>query len=42
MAREMGIPVIYDVRGATSLLKSGDQVTVDGSRGEVTVHTRGG
>ncbi|MBD2663804.1 pyruvate phosphate dikinase PEP/pyruvate-binding protein [Richelia sinica FACHB-800] len=35
VAREYGIPAVMDVRGATSLLKDGQQVRIDGSRGIV-------
>jgi phosphohistidine swiveling domain-containing protein len=36
VARELGIPCVVDVRGATSALATGERVLVDGSRGLVT------
>ena len=36
-ARELGLPAVMAVRGATGLFRSGQQVRVDGSRGRVTV-----
>jgi phosphohistidine swiveling domain-containing protein len=38
VAREMGIPTIVGIRGLTSLVKTGDVVTMNGSTGEVTLH----
>ncbi len=38
VAREMGIPTIVGIRGLTSLVKSGDVVTMDGSTGEIRLH----
>jgi pyruvate,water dikinase len=35
VAREMGIPTIVGIRGLTSMLESGDVVTMDGSTGVV-------
>jgi pyruvate, water dikinase len=35
VAREMGIPAVLGVAGATRLIRSGDAVRVDGDRGEV-------
>jgi pyruvate,water dikinase len=35
VAREMGIPTIVGIRGLTSLVKTGDTVTMNGSTGEV-------
>jgi pyruvate,water dikinase len=35
VAREYGIPAVMGVRGATQLLRDGDVVTVDGTRGTV-------
>jgi phosphohistidine swiveling domain-containing protein len=37
VAREYGIPAVMAVAGATSRLRDGDRVTVDGGRGVVTV-----
>ncbi|MDT8716558.1 hypothetical protein IAI10_07810 [Clostridium sp. 19966] len=37
IAREMNIPVIYNVKNATSLLKEGDEVILDGINGIVTL-----
>jgi pyruvate,water dikinase len=37
VAREMGIPAVFGVPGATSLLKNGQRVTVDGSSGTVVL-----
>ena len=39
VAREMGIPTIVGIRDLTMLLKSGDEVTMDGSTGAVHVAT---
>ncbi|MBW4513774.1 MAG: hypothetical protein KME11_00950 [Timaviella obliquedivisa GSE-PSE-MK23-08B] len=35
VAREMGIPAVLGIAGATRLIRSGDAVEVDGDRGEV-------
>jgi len=35
VAREMGIPAVFGVKGATSLLRDGQRVAVDGSAGTV-------
>lgn len=35
VARELGLPAVVNVAGATTVLKDGETVTVDGSRGEV-------
>ena len=40
VAREYGIPCVANVEGATTALRDGDVVRVDGSRGEVLVVTR--
>jgi len=40
VAREFGIPCVANVEGATTLLRDGDVVHVDGSRGEVAVIAR--
>lgn len=37
-AREVGIPCVVNVKVGTSLIKEGQQVTVDGSAGTVTLH----
>jgi len=37
IARELGIPAVVGVRDATTLLRDGDLVEVDGDRGEVRV-----
>ena len=36
VAREFGIPAVVGCRNATTVLKTGDTVTVDGGRGTVT------
>jgi pyruvate,water dikinase len=36
VAREMGIPAVFGVAGATRKLRDGQRVTVDGSTGIVT------
>ena len=36
-AREYGIPAVVAVRGATSRIKDGDVVTIDGGRGIVSL-----
>ena len=35
VARELGIPAVVDVRGATDLVRTGDRITVDGALGTV-------
>ncbi|HVQ29775.1 MAG TPA: PEP/pyruvate-binding domain-containing protein, partial [Vicinamibacteria bacterium] len=35
VARELGVPCVVDVRGATSVLREGELILVDGSAGEV-------
>jgi len=40
VAREYGIPCVSNVEGATELLRDGDLVRVDGSRGVVVVVSR--
>ena len=35
VAREFGLPAVVNVLGATTLLKTGDMIEVDGNRGEV-------
>lgn len=37
IAREYGLPVVLDVRGATELIKTGQTVEVDGTRGTVRI-----
>ena len=37
VARELGIPAVVGTGNATSVLKTGDRVRVDGSRGTVEV-----
>jgi len=37
VARELGIPAVVDVAGATRLVRTGDLVSVDGADGEVVV-----
>lgn len=37
IARELGIPAVVDVPGATTLLRTGDRLTVDGVSGQVAV-----
>jgi phosphohistidine swiveling domain-containing protein len=38
VAREYGIPAVVNVRGATSMIRAGDWITVDGSKGTVVLH----
>lgn len=40
IAREMDIPAVYGVENATSLLKNGDEVEIDGITGEVKIVNR--
>src|SRR6185436_16948088 len=35
VARELGVPCVVDVRGATRWIRTGDRVVVDGGRGRV-------
>lgn len=37
IARELGIPAVFGVTGATAILKDGQRVRVDGDRGTVTL-----
>lgn len=37
VARELGIPAVVDVAGATRLIRTGDLVSVDGATGDVSV-----
>ena len=39
VAREFGIPAVVGCRNATTVLKTGDVVTVDGEKGTVTIRT---
>ena len=39
VAREMGIPAVVGVRGATGAIRTGDVVRLDGGRGTVQVVT---
>jgi pyruvate,water dikinase len=38
VAREYGLPAVVNVRTGTRLIRTGDTVTVDGTRGTVSVH----
>ena len=38
VARELGIVAVVGVENATSILKDGDEVTVDGIKGEIIIH----
>jgi pyruvate,water dikinase len=38
IAREFGIPAVVSVRGATGLIRDGEDVTVDGTAGRVILH----
>lgn len=40
VARELGIPAVVMVKGATELIADGDTVTVDGAAGTVRVEAR--
>jgi pyruvate,water dikinase len=37
LSREMGIPCVVNTKEATKLIKTGDHIIVDGSKGEVYV-----
>ncbi len=39
VSRELGIPTVIGVENALSTLKNGQKVTIDGSKGTVTIHT---
>ena len=41
VAREYGIPAVVGVPDATELIATGQQVTVDGSAGKVTIRSPG-
>lgn len=38
VARELGIVAVVGVENATSILKDGDEVTVDGIKGEIIIN----
>jgi phosphohistidine swiveling domain-containing protein len=38
VARELGIPAVVSVTGASTTIPDGARITVDGSAGTVTVH----
>jgi pyruvate,water dikinase len=38
VARELGIPAVASLTGATRLIRNGTMITVDGSAGTVLVH----
>ncbi|MDQ3965844.1 MAG: PEP-utilizing enzyme, partial [Actinomycetota bacterium] len=40
VAREYGIPAVVGVPDATERIATGQQITVDGSAGRITPHTR--
>ena len=42
VAREFGIPAVVGCSNATTVLKTGDVVTVDGEKGTVTIVSRAG
>ena len=42
VAREFGIPAVVGCRNATTVLKTGDVVTVDGAKGTVSVVNHAG
>ncbi len=37
VAREIGIPAVFGVSGATAILKNGHKVSVDGGEGTIVV-----
>jgi len=37
VAREYGVPAVVNVRGATTLIHTGDFIRVDGTNGRVTI-----
>lgn len=39
VSRELGVPAVVGSKNATSLLKTGDQVTIDGSTGRIYIGT---
>lgn len=38
VARELGLPAVLNVAGATGLIRDGEEVTVDGSSGRIILH----
>lgn len=38
VAREYGLPAVVNIDGATRKLRTGQEITVDGTRGVVWVH----
>jgi pyruvate,water dikinase len=38
VSRELGVPCVVSVDGATERIKDGADLTVDGSAGTVTIH----
>ncbi|MEP4651209.1 MAG: PEP-utilizing enzyme [Ilumatobacter sp.] len=38
VSRELGIPCVVSVTGATDIIPDGSTITVDGSAGTVTIH----
>ena len=42
VAREMGIPAVVGVRGATTAIRTGDRVRLDGAKGTVEILSSGG
>jgi pyruvate,water dikinase len=38
VAREYGLPAVVNVKTGTQLIKDGDTITVDGTRGVVVLH----
>ena len=38
VAREYGLPSVVNVKGATSILKNGDRITVDASKGTIVIN----
>ena len=41
VARELGIPAVFGIPHATTMLENGQHVTVDGAKGTVTITTEG-
>ena len=39
VAREFGIPAVVGCGNATTMIKSGDRITVDGARGIVSINS---
>ena len=40
VAREFGIPAVVGCGNATTVIRTGDEITVDGSSGKVTIVSR--